>query len=209
MPQPAKARKRRENPSQIRSTALVALGSNQGFQDFDRIGTVRRALELLENKGCVLTAKSRLYVTPAFPKGAGPDFINAAVAINTDKTPNELMTLLQQVERALGRERGKRWGPRSVDLDLIAFGDSVLPSVNAFQDWVDLPLEAQMQEAPEELILPHPRVQDRAFVLVPLSDIAPRWRHPVFGKTVTEMLEALPQNARDEVKPLVNPQKIF
>jgi 2-amino-4-hydroxy-6-hydroxymethyldihydropteridine diphosphokinase len=209
MSQPAKARKRRENPSQIRSPVLVALGSNQGFRDFDRIGTVRRAVELLEHKGCLLSARSPLYITPAFPKGSGPDFINAAVAIKTDKTPYELMVVLQQIERALGRERGARWGPRSLDLDLLAFGDTILPSSDVFQTWADLPLAKQMQDTPQELILPHPRLQDRAFVLAPLNDIAPEWCHPVLGVTVAQMLAALPQSARDEVKPLANPLKVF
>jgi len=77
----------------------------------------------------------------------------------------------------------------------------VLPDVSTYRVWQDLPLERQTQVAPDTLILPHPRVQDRAFVLVPLADVAPEWRHPVSGQTVRQMLNALSPEARAEVVP--------
>ena len=81
-------------------------------------------------------------------------------------------------------------------------GGTVLPDRQTYAEWRDLPLERQMREAPDTLILPHPRMQDRAFVLVPLADIAPGWRHPVSGRTVAQMLADLPDERRDEVRAL-------
>ena len=98
--------------------------------------------------------------------------------------------------------REQRWGMRTLDIDLLALGDSVLPDAQTQDAWRDLAPETQARLAPDRLILPHPRLQDRAFVLVPLADVAPDWRHPRLGLTVRQMLEALPAADREAVKPL-------
>tara|TARA_R110002072_G_scaffold118096_5_gene249366 strand:- start:4317 stop:4589 length:273 start_codon:yes stop_codon:yes gene_type:complete len=89
-----------------------------------------------------------------------------------------------------------------VDLDLIAMGDTVLPDAKTQALWRKLAFDQQSVRAPNELILPHPRLQDRAFVLVPLADIAPDWRHPLIGKTVREMLNDLPEADKKGVWPM-------
>lgn len=88
---------------------------------------------------------------------------------------------------------------RTLDLDLIACGDSVLPDPETYDQWRSLSADRQRQAAPTELVLPHPRLQDRAFVLVPLRDIAAQWRHPVLGLTVTEMYNSLAPEALAEI----------
>lgn len=91
---------------------------------------------------------------------------------------------------------------RTLDLDLLALGDSVLPDRATQEGWASLPLADQSRLAPDRLVLPHPRLQDRAFVLVPLARVAPGWRHPVTGLTVADMLAALPQADREAVVPM-------
>lgn len=152
---------------------------------------------------------SRLYRTPSFPPGSGPEYVNAAVAAPLQvpcglegQVAEALLAQLHALEAAHGRERDTRWGPRTLDLDLLAIGALVLPDAATQRRWRDLDPAAQRRQTPDRLILPHPRLQDRAFVLVPLADVAPDWRHPETGLSVLQMLAALPPEARAEVQPL-------
>lgn len=182
--------------------ALIALGGNLGSTHGMPKENLHRALSALETMGIDITAVSRFYRTPCFPPGAGPDFVNAAAMIVTHFAPDVLLTRLHAVEAQLGRERTSRWEARVVDLDLLAVGDLILPDAVTLDHWIGLPPEVQAREAPTQLILPHPRLQDRGFVLVPLADIAPDWRHPRLGRSVTEMLADLPDGEIDGIVPL-------
>lgn len=186
-------------PLKTNDDVLIALGSNLTSSAGPPATTLNMALEALKERGVAIRCQSPIYCTPAFPAGAGPDFANAAARLSMPGTPQEIMAVLHGVEADLGRVRVARWGERTLDLDLIAVGDQVLPSPDVHADWRQLDMAEQMEKAPQELILPHPRLQDRAFVLVPLADVAPDWLHPAFDRTVTEMLEALPQADRDSV----------
>ena len=189
----------------VKSThLLVALGANLPFGDAPPEETLRRALKALSKEGLSVLAVSRFFATPCFPAGAGPDYVNAAavLAASPESDPASILVSLHKVESDFGRSREVRWGMRTLDLDLLAMGDSVLPDAATQDAWRDLPPEAQARTAPDRLILPHPRLQDRAFVLVPLADVAPDWQHPRTGRRVLDMLAALPAADRDAVKPL-------
>ncbi len=158
----------------------------------------------MDGPSCRIIAQSRLFKTPCFPAGAGPDYVNAAIAVETTLSPVDLMTHLHGVENTLGRKRAQRWGNRTMDLDLLAYGDRVLPDLATFTAWRDLPLEKQINTAPDVLISPHPRLAERAFVLIPLMDIAADWVHPVSGLSVRQMAQALPNDDKQQVIP-INP----
>jgi 2-amino-4-hydroxy-6-hydroxymethyldihydropteridine diphosphokinase len=183
-------------------TALVALGANLPGPAGPPRATVAAALEALAALGSL--RPGRLWRSPAWPPG-GPPYVNACAALETDLAPEALLARLHAIEAAHGRERAVRWGARTLDLDLLALDALVLPD-DATQDaWRGLSPEAQGREAPARLILPHPRLQDRGFVLLPLMDVAPGWRHPRTGLTVRQMRAALPEAAVAGVEPLDGP----
>ncbi len=181
---------------------LVALGSNLGSFAGNATETLAAALCSLSAGGATLRRISRFFATPCFPAGAGPDYVNACAVLRFDGNAAALLELLHRVEAEFGRARVQRWGSRTLDLDLLAIGNIVLPDAVTQTEWRNIDVAAQQARAPEQLILPHPRLQDRAFVLVPLADVAADWRHPLTGQSVAEMLSALPASDRAEARPI-------
>ena len=183
-------------------TVLVAMGGNLESEIGPPrviLGYALASLRIMTNS---LVRKSKYFVTPCFPIGYGPDYVNAAVSFQFQGESHELLAILHRIEANFGRRRTRRWGGRVLDLDLLAFGDKIAPTVKVFEAWRDKPLTEQVSQTPQELILPHPRMQDRAFVLGPLMDVAPDWRHPVSGHTVRQMYNRLPAEDRAALKPL-------
>lgn len=178
---------------------LIALGANLFSGAGSPEVTLRSAVDSLLELGAVPLAVSRFYQTPCFPPGAGPDYVNAAALLQYDGDAQKMLDILHIVETAFGRERTRRWGQRTLDLDLIAVGDTILPDIETHDAWRNLPPDQQTAQAPDRLVLPHPRLQDRGFVLVPLADVAPDWVHPRLGQTVQQMLSALPKAACAEI----------
>jgi 2-amino-4-hydroxy-6-hydroxymethyldihydropteridine diphosphokinase len=159
--------------------AVVALGGNLG----DRQATLEAALTTLHRApGIQVLARSRWYRSaPVGPPQ--PDYLNGCALLAVRLTPEALLENLQETEQRYGRVRGVPWGPRTLDLDLIFYGALRLES--------------------ERLWLPHPRLRERAFVLLPLAEIAPEWVDPVTGRTVAQLARGV--EGRDTVVPLEQP----
>lgn len=178
------------------NTFLLALGANAGPSPHDDAERLEKALRRIDFTLGRVQALSRTYRTPAFPQGAGPDFANACAVVESRLSPVAMLDGLHAIEAAMGRVRGARWAQRLIDLDILAMGDSVLPDRATVQRWMTLADEDQRRNAPESLVLPHPRLHERAFVLVPLADVAPDWVHPLTGQSVRAMAAALDDAAR-------------
>jgi len=187
-----------ENPG----FALIALGSNATSHLGTHMETCLAAISEVAEEAGLIRSVSRFYRTPAFPAGAGPDYVNAAFRLETELEPRALLAVLHEVELRFGRERKERWAQRTLDLDLLALDDRIEPDGDTVAFWQALPFEEQKLRAPDQLILPHPRMHERSFVLVPLADIAAGWVHPVLGKSVRELLVALPPDDVAQVVPL-------
>lgn len=187
----------------MQKLALVAMGANLFSSTGCPAETLRQALRAMPAEGLAITRLSRFWRTPAHPPGSGPDYVNAAAAVATGLDPAGTLEALHRIEAAFGRSRdGVRWQSRTLDLDLLAMGDRVLPDAATQDHWRGLVPEAQALEAPGGLILPHPRLQDRGFVLAPLAEIAPGWHHPRTGLTVARMLAGLPSQALAGMAPV-------
>jgi len=130
------------------ANCLVALGANLPTSTRAPIEHLRYALEVLEGESVSLAALSLWYSTPAFPVGSGPDYVNAVAKFKTGLDAYELIELLSKTERKLGRIREDRWGARVCDLDLLSFEDRILPDIQTYQKWLDLPLDRQKSETP-------------------------------------------------------------
>ncbi len=185
--------------TQRETVALIALGANRPSEQGAPRETLKAALSLLEARGISVEKTSRWMTSPAWPAGSGPDYINGAARVSTVLSPKSLLDAMHKVEAILGRHRnGDRWAARTCDLDIIACRSMVSPDIATWRYF-----EAASAEASREnLIVPHPQMHRRAFVLLPLADVEPTWRHPVFGLTVTEMISDLPEEDCIAIAPL-------
>ena len=185
---------------------VFALGGNSEFGGEPPNVVVQRGIAALQcNEIGAAWRSSCLYRTPAFPAGSGSEFANAVVICDAPKVnAAAALAAAHAIEAEFGRERTLRWGARTLDIDLIAAGPSggqIAPTLATATHWRDMPMDAQLTATPDTLILPHPRVADRSFVLVPLVDIAPDWIDPLSGLNARALLAARPAQERASVVP--------
>ena len=152
---------------------LVGLGSNLSHSTHGSPHQVlEEALVALESEGVQIIRCSRWHLSEPIPQSDQPWFVNGVIAFMTDLLPDQLLLRLHYVETCFGRIRNIQGEARILDLDLLAYGDTVRDD--------------------DTLMLPHPRLSERAFVLLPLREVAPNWRHPISGFTVQELITRLP-----------------
>jgi 2-amino-4-hydroxy-6-hydroxymethyldihydropteridine diphosphokinase len=159
--------------------AYIGIGSNLG----DKLKNVQKVLSLIENSGTItIEKKSSIYETEPVGFKAGEWFLNMVIKIETNLSSLELLDTLLEMEKKMGREKRMKWGPRIIDLDILMYDDEIISP------------DASAQK--EKLILPHPEMQKRRFVLVPLAEIAPEKVHPLLKKTIRELLVDLEDQKR-------------
>ena len=157
--------------------AYIGLGANLPFEGMSGPALLAQALSAVDAAGFIPLAVSNVWQTAAWPPSDQPDFYNAVAAVETgDVSPQVLFQSLRAIELRFGRERRERWAARTLDLDIIAM-DGV---AGVF----------------DEVTIPHPRMHERAFVLAPLAEVAPDWRHPVSGLTAADLLKTVPKEQR-------------
>ncbi len=167
---------------------LIALGANVPGPAGPPAESLDAAISRLPQAGISDVKVSSFFRTPAYPLDSGqPDFLNAVAVGRSRRAPVEILEGLHGIERELGRVRNISWAARPIDLDLLSVDDIVSPEWHAAAQRGDRP-----GEPGGPFILPHPRMHLRRFVLEPLVEIAPEWRHPALGLTARELLAQLP-----------------
>jgi 2-amino-4-hydroxy-6-hydroxymethyldihydropteridine diphosphokinase len=159
---------------------VIGLGANLSSPRYGGPqGACEAALDALRAAGVAVLRRSRWYRSAPVPASGQPWFVNAVAEVETGLAAAELLDLLHRIEREMGRERRVRDEARVIDLDLLVYGETVSGPC-------------------ETPVLPHPRLAERAFVVLPLAELAPDWRHPRTGQSLAEMVRALPADQRAE-----------
>jgi 2-amino-4-hydroxy-6-hydroxymethyldihydropteridine diphosphokinase len=156
----------------VKQEIYVGLGSNLG----DRLANIRKAIELMKEEGIEIIKESSIYQTEPVGYKEQGWFLNSVVKGTTELSPRGIWKRLEKIEKLMGREREVKWGPRIIDLDILFYGNKVLNG--------------------KELQIPHSELHKRRFVLIPLQEIAPKLAHPIFKKTVSELLRDLKDNSQ-------------
>jgi 2-amino-4-hydroxy-6-hydroxymethyldihydropteridine diphosphokinase len=152
-------------------TVFIGIGSNLGEPDKNCLEAVKRIEQV---GGCKNTGVSRLYLTEPVGVEDQPWYVNCVMSISTNLSARRLMNILLRIESAMGRVREKKWESRNIDLDILLFDNEIISE--------------------ENLTIPHPLMHKRRFVVAPIVDLAPNLIHPFLGKTMSELLDALPDD---------------
>ncbi len=171
----------------------LALGSNLPHGGMEPLQVIRAAIAALKDLGLDQIKISGFYRTEPVPKSDQPDFINCVITGETSHKALEILDICQSVEQSFGRDRSIRWGARTLDIDIIDYDHQLYPSIDTWHAVAD---NMEATTVMPELLLPHPFMHQRAFVLRPLCDLVPDWRHPVYRKTAADLLSEQPEQDR-------------
>jgi len=179
---------------------VLALGANMESRWGAAVQTMRHAIQRLETNGVSVHASSSCYESAPLGVKAQPAFVNAVVLARTALGTEALLTVLKTIEREAGRSNGVPWGPRPLDIDIIDYAGRVMnwtaarPRALAPEGCKSRAMQANSPQRitrRRRLVIPHPQLHLRAFVLAPLAEVAPRWHHPVTGEPVARLLHAV------------------
>ncbi len=162
---------------------ILSLGSNLTSIYGDRFETLKFAISFLESYGILIEKKSSFYETESFPNKKNPKFINIIISVKTDLPPVDLMSVLIHIEKKLGRIRNKKNDPRTCDIDIIDYNGEIL----------------NFNYHKHDLTIPHKSLSSRNFVLVPLNEIEPNWKHPKTNETVSSLIDKIDEEDRKSI----------
>ena len=147
------------------TSIYLLLGTNLG----NKSANLQRAKELLTSHAIIIKKESKIYETAAWGNEDQPSFLNQVVEVDSNKSPQRILTLINQIEEEMGRVRFEKWGERLIDIDILYFSSHEIQN--------------------EDLVIPHPEIQNRRFTLAPLAEMSPDFIHPILKKTQQELLE--------------------
>ena len=162
---------------------FLALGSNLASKKGDRFTNINLAISILEEYGIEVIKKSSFFETPSYPKKENPKFINIVISVKTHLSPVDLMSVLLFIEKKLERKRNKKNDPRTCDIDIIDYNNQVL----------------DFKYKNLNLTVPHKELIFRNFVLLPLQEISPEWKHPVTKENISTLINKLPEEDKKSI----------
>ena len=180
---------------------VVVLGSNLPSKFGNSAETLKKCVDEIRSHPSIKSLlESNWYISSSLIDEKEPRYVNVGIRFDTNLNPIDLLNYTSGLEKRFGRKREKRWEPRTCDIDILLCNQLILPNKAHFQKWLKLDFSDQIKLSPNELILPHPRLQERTFFLKPLIDLQPDWIHPFLGMKAKEMLDSLPPNELENIK---------
>ena len=179
---------------------VLVLGSNLSSKFGNSAETLKKCVdEIRSNSRIESLLESNWYISSSFLNKRDPRYVNVGIRFSTKLKPKKLLNFTSGLENKYERKRQERWGPRTCDIDILLCDQQILPSKLYFNEWLNLNLSDQISLVPNELILPHPRLQERTFFLKPLNDLYPDWIHPFLKVKAKEMLDSLPSHELENI----------
>ena len=180
---------------------VLVLGSNLSSKFGNSTETLKKCVEEIRSRPFIFSlSKSNWYTSTSYLSNKEPSYINVGIRFSSNLKPVELLNFTSDLENKYGRERKSRWEPRTCDIDILLCDQLIMPSHMYFKKWLNLDLAEHVKLVPDELILPHPRIQERTFFLKPLNDVQPDWTHPFLKIKAKEMLDSLPPNELENIQ---------